>query len=159
MTAARRATAGITNAELEAVAHLTLLDAASVLGVGSPATVRLLYKSRGVHRLHRRPGEMAEYKTRATYTKGNGRGTRMTGTIGLYGDEQRVRMFWDPLTEDMGKVLGLRHVCPDLGTAQCLECELGEGQCLDDCDCQCQKCDYEQECPCSLWSWQARQEK
>ena len=82
----------------------------------------------------------------------------MTGTIGLYGDEQRVRMFWERLTEDMGKVLGLRHVCPDLGTVACLDCEYDDAPYLDDCDCNCQKCEFEQSCPCSLWSYEKRQE-
>ena len=159
MVAAKRATAGITDDELRAVAELTYRDAAAAIGVSS-ATVRDLYRKRGVPRANRKRGEMANYHTRAQYKTGDERNRRETvndNPLGLKSDGGRVAIFWDTMSEDMAGQMGLAQACRDLGTEICLACELGEQRCLDDCDMRCGKCNYEERCPCSLRSWRGRQ--
>jgi len=159
MTAAKRPTATITDLELEQAAHLTLPDAATALGIGSTATVRLLYQKRSVPRVERRPGELAEYHTRAEY-RTNGKYVKADNTVlGLRNDGGRVKIFWDAMDENMANRLGLSQTCRDLGTPKCLACELGDDKCLDDCDFKCGKCEFEQRCPCSLCGWLRRQEE
>ena len=160
MVAAKRPTASITNTELVEVAHLTYRDAALALGIGSMATVRLLYQKRGVPRTKRKRGELADYHTRAQYKTGEERqgGTVGNNPLGLKPDGSRVAQFWATMSEDMANRLGLSRACRDLGTEECLVCDLGEGQCLDDCDFKCNSCEYETVCPCSLYSWLKRQE-
>lgn len=161
MTAAKRPVAGITNLELEQVAHLTYQDAANIIGVAA-STIRDLYQTRGVIRKYRRPGQIAEYRTRAPYPENHGRKGVMSGSeggvLGLYGNGDRVKMFWAEMDEAMAKRLGLEYACPCLGMEECLTtCELGEDCCLDGCDFKCNRCRYETVCPCLRYSWQARQ--
>ena len=159
MVAAKRATAGITDDELRAVAELTYRDAAAAIGVSS-ATVRDLYRKRGVPRANRKRGEMANYHTRAQYKTGDERNRRETvndNPLGLKSDGGRVAIFWDTMSEDMAGQMGLAQACRDLGTEICLACELGEQRCLDDCDFKCGSCEYETVCPCSLWNYMRRQ--
>ena len=161
MVAAKRPTASITDAELAEVSHLTLRDAAVSLGIGSTETVQRLYKKRGVPRSTRKRGEMADYHTRAQYKTGDERNRRETvndNPLGLKSDGGRVAIFWDTMTEDTAGRMGLLQACRDLGTEQCLVCDLGESKCLDDCDFKCGSCEHERVCPCSLFSWLARQE-
>ena len=96
MVAAKRATKDITDAELVEVAGLTYRDAALALNVGSMATVRLLYQKRGIPRAKRRPGEMADYHTRAPYKVGNERNRRETvndNPLGLKSDGGHVYVY------------------------------------------------------------------
>jgi len=155
MTAAKRAIEDITDAELAEVSHLTYRDAADTLGICT-ATVRLLYKKRGIPRIKRRPGELAEYHTRAPYKLGAER--KRNGTLGLKSNGEYVGIFWDAMDEEMAKQLGLSQTCRDLGTEHCLNrCELEIA--LLDCDSNCGKCEFEQKCPCSLCGWLRRQEE
>ena len=174
MTAAKRATATITDAELEAVGHLTYRDAAAALGVGSSATARALYRTRGVARVERQPGEIAAYRTRASYRRNRRKEASMGGNVlGLMQNGDRVKAFWDRLDETMAKRYGMTHACPDVGTMECMDCEHGEGRCecpapvfvtgkdgVEDKksrDYCCHVCPHEEECPCSFHSWQLRQ--
>jgi len=156
MTAAKRAITTITDAELAEVSHLTYRDAADTLGIGSTATVRLLYQKRGVPRIERRPGELAEYHTRAPYKLSAER--KRNGTLGLKSNGEYVEVFWSVMDEEMAKRLGLSRTCRDLGTPHCLKhCELEIA--LPNCDFKCGSCEYEQKCPCSLHDWLKRQEE
>ena len=78
-------------------------------------------------------------------------------TIGIMENGKRVKVFWDEMDEDTAAKLSLNYACRDLGTEKCLSCELGEAKPLDDCDFDCRHCEYETTCPCSLYSWRARQ--
>jgi len=156
LTAAKRAITTITDLELEQAAHLTYRDAADTLGIGSTATIRLLYKTRGIPRVERRPGELAEYHTRAQYKTDGER--KRNGTLGLKSNGEYVEVFWAEMDEEMAKRLGLSRTCRDLGTEHCLKhCELEIA--LPNCDFKCGKCEFEQKCPCSLCGWLRRQEE
>jgi len=161
MTAAKRPTATITDLELEQAAHLTLPDAATALGIGSTATVRLLYEKRGIPRVERRPGELAEYHTRAEYrTNGKYKLSTDADSNAVPGirNGKRVKEFWDTMDANMANRIGLNHVCRQFGTEHCLKyCELEIA--LPDCNLLCHKCEFEQRCPCSLCGWLARQEE
>ena len=157
MTAAKRAIASITDAELEQVATLTYREAADALGVGSSATVRLLYQTRGVHRPYRAPGALAPNHTRAKYRKNGAKKSTDADSNAIPGirDGKRIRQVWDTLDKDMANLLGLSYVCRQFGTEHCLkDCELEIAR--HDCDLLCHKCEFERECPCSLYNWRRR---
>ena len=146
----------VTNAELEAVKHLTFRDATQVLGIGSGATLKNLYIARGIDYVKRKPGEMAQYNTRQPYTR-NGE-YKTTKTTGLFGNGDKVPLYWDAMGEAMASDLGLTTICPELGTEGCLSCELGL-DIPDDCNWNCGDCECEWGCPCSWIGWRQRQEQ
>ena len=160
MTAAKRATATITDAELIEVASLTYREAADALGIGSTATIRLLYQSRGVHRPYRAPGELAPNHTRAKYRQNGSRRKAVDGNNnavpGIH-NGARVKLVWDTMDAGLADLLGLTYVCRQFGTEHCLKhCELQIA--VPDCDLLCHKCEFEQRCPCSLWSYRRRRQ-
>ena len=154
MTRPNRDLDTVTNEELEAVKHLTFLDARRVLGIGCSQTLKRLYIARGIDYVKRRPGEMAEYKTRKPYTR-NGK-YKKSKTTGLFGNGDPVPLHRDAMDESIASDLGLTNTCPDLGTEACLSCELGLDL-PDDCDWNCGDCIHEWTCPCSWIGWRNRQ--
>lgn len=145
----------ITDAELEAVKHLTFADARARLGIGGGDTLKRLYIQRGIDYVKRRPGQMADYNTRQPYQRGKNGRSKNQGVIGLFGDGQRVAMIWETMDEGMAQMLGLSYACPELGTMDCLDCAHGPAR-PDECDYWCHRCEHEESCPCSRQGWEGR---
>ena len=69
---------------------------------------------------------------------------------------ERTSILWAPMTPSVGHNLGLGHSCRDLGTETCLDCTK---QIADEsCQFMCENCEHKQTCPCSLVSWERRNE-
>jgi hypothetical protein len=68
------------------------------------------------------------------------------------------RAGWGPLSQtEQSK---WPHICPDVGSAVCLTCTLGERIAIAECQLEnCWFCCYEFTCPCSRTGWERRQRR